>query len=271
MSELDTTKIHNEMLLHLAITLEDEQSAIALIQAGVDMNAVAPSSHFTPLIGAAKAGLFSLVKTLLDAGADITKTAINGDTALHLAAATNRLDIATLLIEKGINIEAAVSNGETALHMAALTGSTEVLSLLLAHKANIEAVNASGLTPLHGAALYGNAKTVQTLLAAGAAINPLTEDGETPLVLALFHGQKHDNIQILLDAGADPSIAGDQVLHFAKLSADTGFSQAISQWQFITTQQQEKGFVAAPAAEESDIAAMLPTEAPEHAVLLMEV
>ena len=121
----------------------------------------------TPLMRAAKSGETSIVKLLLDAGADPKATLANGNNALMFAAGLGWRDgspaapsydqgtpedaVATieLLLTKGLDINGTNTNGDTPLH-AAVSGraAPEIVRALIQHGARLDATNKRGQTPL---------------------------------------------------------------------------------------------------------------------------
>ena len=82
-----------------------------------------------------------------------------------------------------------VSLGNTALHYAACSGYVDVASELLAAGANVEEANENGHTPLMEAATAGHVDVARLLLARGANINMhSTEFKESALTLACYKG-----------------------------------------------------------------------------------
>jgi ankyrin repeat protein len=80
--------------------------------------------NWTPLLLAAPLGSTELVKTLLDAGANVNAADVRGMTPLMLAVATDRqnMDVIRMLIARGANVNAKSLAGETALDWAIKTG-----------------------------------------------------------------------------------------------------------------------------------------------------
>lgn len=105
---------------------------------------------------------------------------------------------------------AGVRWGMTALHLAARSGNVELCEVLLAQGADIEADNRGpdvppGGTPLYVAAAYGHCEAVRLLLRRGATPTGLTP-AVSPLRAAIVHAHFPDVAQLLVDAGAMPTI-----------------------------------------------------------------
>jgi hypothetical protein len=117
-----------------------------------------------------------------------------GDTALHIAAAAHRPQIAKALIAAGASIAAANRRGATPLHYAADSqpglarwdprAQAATIAVLLEAGADPNAADKSGTTPLHRAVRTRGAQAVRALLAGGA--DPLRDNGRgsTPVKLA---------------------------------------------------------------------------------------
>jgi ankyrin repeat protein len=115
----------------------------------------------TPFIRAALAGDVTVMRLLLDYGADANIATSLGTTALMAAAGINwvvsqtfsrtddeYLEAARLCIEKGADVNAANSQGFTAMHGAANKGFDAMVRLLAAHGARLDVQDAHGRTPM---------------------------------------------------------------------------------------------------------------------------
>lgn len=93
---------------------------------------------WTPLHLAAFFGQAELAKGLLNRGAGIESRSTNAmkNTPLHAAAAGANVTLMKLLLESGANPNAQQHGGWTALHAAAQTGNVEMAKTLLAHGAD---------------------------------------------------------------------------------------------------------------------------------------
>lgn len=141
--------------------------------------------------------------TLATAGAakavlatEITHWIYAGDTALHIAAAGYRVEIAKLLLDADADVGAAMNHRRSQpLHYAAdgylenpswnAERQVATIQLLLNAGANIHAQDKNGATPLHRAVRTRCAVAVKTLLDAGADATLKNKPGSTPFHLAV--------------------------------------------------------------------------------------
>ncbi len=153
-----------------------------LLDLGVDVNAPLTSaipyrgpSNFsnifesmvgaTPFLRAAESGDATLMRLLMDHGADVHVTTGDGKTALILAAGVGYSDGSTfewseketlgaieLCLAAGIDVNAASATGMTALLGAAHRGSNAIVQYLVSHGADLHARDSSGRGALDWAA-----------------------------------------------------------------------------------------------------------------------
>jgi ankyrin repeat protein len=125
-------------------------------------------------------GDLELTRLLLDAGASVHERLFEqdhsilrkpprsaGNTPLHWAAETGRLDLAKLLLAYGADVNAKNQSSQTPVYFAARANQIEMAKFLFARGAKINARDTSGHTPLYEAALRGHKEMVQWLLAQG--------------------------------------------------------------------------------------------------------
>jgi hypothetical protein len=145
-----------------------------------------------------------------------------GDTALHMAAAAHRCEIAQALIDKGADCFAKNRRGAQPLHYAADANAgnpaaqAATIACLIRAGADPNVTDNSGVTPLHRAVRTRCAAAVEALLAGGAAPRGKNGSGSTPLHLAVQNTgasqsgtphaieQQRLIIDLLLRAGATP-------------------------------------------------------------------
>jgi hypothetical protein len=114
-----------------------------------------------------------------------------GDTALHMAAAGFKCEIAQDLIDRGADCSAKNRRGAEPLHYAADSNiwnpaaQAATIDRLIRAGANPNATDKSGVAPLHRAVRTRCAAAVEALLAGGAEPRGTNKDGSTPLHLAV--------------------------------------------------------------------------------------
>ena len=149
-----------------------------------------------------------------------------GDTALHVAAAAYRTDIATELVRFGADVSARNRRGAQPLHYAAdgqpasptwdPKAQASIIAFLIRAGADPNATDKNGVTPLHRAVRTRCAAAVHVLLAHGADAERKNGSGSTPLHLALHntgrggsgsvaaHAQQEKIVRLLVEHGAQP-------------------------------------------------------------------
>lgn len=153
-----------------------------------------------------------------------------GDTALHVAAAAYRANVARDLLALGAPVGAKNRRGAEPLHYACdgSPGSKRwnpeaqiaTIECLLAAGANPNAVDRSAVTPLHRAVRTRGAAAVRVLLDAGADARRPNGRGSTPLHLAVqttgrsgsgsaeARQQQAEIVRLLMAHGASPTDRG---------------------------------------------------------------
>ena len=196
-------------------TAQNQVDAVeALLAAGADPHARS-GRGFTPVLFAAREGHVDVLKLLADAGADVDDALpSNGMSALVLAVYNAQYDFAKALLDLGADPDAA-GNGWTALHQVVWTRSPnlgrnppfpvplgdldafDLVRALAAAGANLDArqtseprdgnrnvLNRIGSTPFLQAAKVADAAMMQLLVDLGADPSLATEEGATPLMAA---------------------------------------------------------------------------------------
>jgi cytohesin len=144
--------------------------AEALLVAGADAN-VKDVHGWTPAHFAAARGDFECVCRLVAVGANVNSVTKDGDTLLHIAAASATSDaIIRLLVEAGGDVNAANRAGRTVCHAAVL--SPIAMRTLIDMGADFDRPDRASVTPLQFAIAARNEGTVEILLAAGARWDP---------------------------------------------------------------------------------------------------
>ncbi|KAM0244372.1 hypothetical protein ACHAP5_006279 [Fusarium lateritium] len=152
-----------------------------------------PKKWRTPLHNACELGRTTIVKSLLDSGADVNARSVHKLTPLIFAAEAENVEIVRLLISKGAEVNAQSdekTNTRSALHVAAQIESPNIILALLLNGAEPKLVTMAGNTPLHLAIQSGCTSAAALLLFHGASPTITNEKGVTPrnLVESLLQG-----------------------------------------------------------------------------------
>lgn len=124
-----------------------------------------------------------------------------GNTALHLAAEYDRLDLAEALMDAGLNAHALNGFYETPLHVVK---SPEMADLLLANEAEIHATERSRLTPFLTAVRADHVDVASFLLDRGAKLDDETGSGSN----AFYFARSAAMATLLVRHGLDVNKAG---------------------------------------------------------------
>ncbi len=211
------------------------------------VNVDSRSDNFkTPLMRAVMNGHIDCMKLLKQSGADEVAVDAKGRTVLHMAVASNRLDVVKWLLDaypppnpnalkqrpsilfratdavKGVRSqknlrETSDAEGSKPLHIAAELDKGGMVKVLLAAGVDIESKDNWGRTPFHRAIIAKRRDSFDTLLRSGANIAAIDANSISPLHLAAQAGQV-DMIKTLLANGAkrwDFDACGNQPVHSA--------------------------------------------------------
>jgi len=163
----------------------------------------------TALYCAAMKGHSSVVRRLLEAGADADVKAVSGLTALLVASRDDHLEVVDALLSSGRcgDLEARNKHGWTALYCAVLGGHASVVRRLLEAGANAEAKAASDLTALFVASRADHLEVVDVLLSSDwcGDLEARDKHGHTALYCAAMRGHA-SVVRRLLEAGADADV-----------------------------------------------------------------
>jgi ankyrin repeat protein len=121
--------------------------ATVLLGYGADVNSRARTG-LTALHYAVRSGDLPLIRLLLESGADVEASDLDGWTPLlHLAKTRAKVDhvaVLDLLVAHGANLDARTTTGETLLYFATRQHQSDVVRWLLEHGADPSAVNRRG-------------------------------------------------------------------------------------------------------------------------------
>jgi ankyrin repeat protein len=152
------------------------------LASGATADATSEKGGSTPLMTAALEGHAGMVKTLLDAGADVNRVSKWGQAPLRNAVVRGHVDVVRLLLEAGADPNLAYEPAS-----------------IPAEKQNT--VYPSMDSPLADAANFGHGEILDALIEAGADVNRVSKSGTTPLLAAVW-GRQFDLARRLIAAGA---------------------------------------------------------------------
>lgn len=145
----------------------------------------------------------------------------HGNTLLHYAIQSGRVDLLELLLSKGNCHNTTNDYGETALHVAVKKNKYDIARILLRHDAtDANVMDCNGNSPLHSAVSVDipNLKIVRLLLDNGANPNVrANEESDVPLYNPVIHNN-HQLMRLLINKGADVNAkdaGGNPLLHIA--------------------------------------------------------
>ncbi|KAK9800027.1 hypothetical protein SCARD494_01820 [Seiridium cardinale] len=159
----------------------------------------------TPLIVAAEEGYFGLVELLLEMNVEVESRDEEGRTPLSYAAEKGHAEIVTLLLDKGADLHSEDDQEMTPLTVAALRGYESIVSLLLERGADADHWDNGGFSPLVHAALDGHAGVVSMLLERGVDPNTRDKEEDKSVMTWAASGGHSAVVQLLLAKNVSPN------------------------------------------------------------------
>ena len=186
-----------------------------------DINATNQENE-TALLLACVHGEYSKICVLLEAGADPNIANKNGNACIHYAAHDDfSKEVLQAILDQGADVNAENHQNQTALIWACERGDADIIHILLRAEADLTIADMDGNTCLHHAVnKYCTKDVLQAVINQGPDVNATNKKKQTPLLRAC-QNVLNVKIGILLDAGADPTIAdedGNTCLYFSVLS-----------------------------------------------------
>ncbi|XP_070617103.1 ankyrin repeat and SAM domain-containing protein 3 [Erythrolamprus reginae] len=158
---------------------------------------------WTPLMYASYIGYDTVVRLLLQAGANVNMSTPEGQTPLMLAASCGNECAASFLLQQGAELEMKDIHGWTALFHCTSAGHQQMVKFLLDNGANADCREPlCGYSPLMEAAASGHEIIVQYLLSHGVKVDIRDSTGATARTLAMQYG--HMKIVGLIDLHTAP-------------------------------------------------------------------
>ena len=213
------TDVHGDTCLHDGVKGDCYKELIqALIDSGAVVNATNNSDR-TALMMACFKGDIDAVNVLLNAGTDPNITDEYGETCIHDAVRGDACkEVLQTLIDNGANVNITNMDGETALLLACYERKVKLLDLLVSAGADPMIADDNGDTCLHHAVReHCSKEDLQVMINPTSDVNVLNKKNRTALMMACLNGNV-DAANVLLTAGAETNIAdefGDTCLHDA--------------------------------------------------------
>ena len=204
---IKSSDINGWTVLHFA-SCKSKQNVVEFFLNLNEISVNAPSStNQTSLMHAClEGGRLDNIKTLIKAGADIKAKDNYGATVLHLASRDSKLEVVNFFLKQNkLSVNVTDNKNQTPLMWACLNeGRLEIIQTLIKNGADINVKDIGGLTVLHYASCFSKREVVEFLLKLNdICINVTDKNNRSPLMAACLHGGRLDNIQALIQNGAD--------------------------------------------------------------------
>ena len=158
--------------------------------------------QYSPHHIAARAGLLSLLKFIVQKTALLNPANDEGCTGLHYAAIEGHFEVCKYLIEDLEDKNPAAYNGSTPLHDCIYGGYLEIYKIIADHVDDKNPPNNHGITPLHVAAKMGNLEIFKWIADRVDDKNPANVIGYTPLDYARGN---YEICKAIIESGEDPN------------------------------------------------------------------
>ena len=199
-----------------------------LLDHKAEVNLMGGWSHASALILASKLAnkktSESIIRLLVDAGADLNATDADGATALHAAAFSGSMNVLKLLVGNNAKLDLKDDEGSTPLLVAVLQGRHAAAKYLIESGANLNIKDRSGVAPIHAAISQAQPKLLNTLLCHQVDVNVKNEEGMTALHIAVDENDA-SAVELLIAHNANvnaPDRDGSTPLHLVELNSDRG-------------------------------------------------
>lgn len=222
--DLNTKDILGETPLNAAANDGHQDVAVALIDAGADVN-IPCNVHRTPLQHAAQRGDMKTLRALIDAEADLDAGNLYNVKPVHLAALEGRLEALQELIRAGAEVNSySAFFGQYPIHVAAMKARMEATQYLIDAGAYTEVLDNDGNTPLSVAAKDGYIWVIRALSKSGAKVNPSNVQPEQQPLYQAVKGGHHDAVLLLCKSGVKIDFEQELVKqYFIPATIDTLF------------------------------------------------
>ncbi|VDN06242.1 unnamed protein product [Thelazia callipaeda] len=152
---------------------------------------------YTPLLIATMTGNTSVMKQLIENGAQINHLDKDKHSAVHWAVVCGQLEALIMLLDNGAKVDFADNQGAQAIHYVTATEgisrerSEAILHVLLKHDAKANARDVDGRSPILWAASNGNLEAIISIAQAGGDMYVVDRDRLNIIHCAASHGHIH--------------------------------------------------------------------------------
>jgi ankyrin repeat protein len=168
------------------------------------LSPLAFAANSPSLIEAAKDANHGMVRSLIQAHADVNAREPDGTAAIHWAVRSGDVELVRMLTAAHADVNIANRYGVKPLSLAAVTGDPAMVEVLLKAGADPNTANPEGETALMTASRSGSLPVVKQLIARGANVNA-RENWLQETALMWAAAENHaDVVAALIDAGAKP-------------------------------------------------------------------
>lgn len=190
-----------------------------------------PANPDAALLRAATEGNPDAAAVALRAGADLETRDAHQRTALLLASTFDHPEVARLLVAMGANPDALDDRHDTPWLVTGVTGSVAMLEVLLPAHPDLTIRNRfGGLSPIP-AGEHGHVEYIRRVVDTDVDLDHVNDLGWTAMLEAIVlgnGGRRHQEVvRILLDAGADPSIADHDGVTPLQHAQRRGFTEIV--------------------------------------------
>ncbi|CUS15233.1 unnamed protein product [Tuber aestivum] len=206
--------------LQAAATQGNESVVRLLLENGAEVNAQG-GRYGNALQAAVTQGNESVVRLLLERGAQVNAQGGHYGNALQAAVTQGNEPVVQVLLKCGAEVNAPSAEYGDPLQAAAFQGNESVVRLLLEHGAEADIQGGHYGNALQAAAYRGNESVIQLLLECGAEVNAQGGRYDNALQAAAYRGNG-SVVQLLLERGAEPNIQGGYFGNALQVAAADG-------------------------------------------------
>jgi ankyrin repeat protein len=202
-AKLDVQNARGESALIMAINSHSPTMVKSLVEAKANLNLKTVDDNTAVMTAAlANADESGAIISILAVGKADLNVGNSSHTPLSYACYLGNKSVVKALLDAGANPNLKTESGSFPLALAFEASEPEpIVTELLKAKANPNVISPSGETPLHLAAEKGLLENVKALIQAGADLNVKDNNGDTPLAAAK-RSAHNDIAELLIQHGA---------------------------------------------------------------------